>query len=181
MLGGSEDALLPADFASHPALTDLPALPKVDDPLKPSMVAAEAEDWDGDGIPGVGFRITGFAPGVRSAVQRDWREYATTEPIAARALTFTVPGGFDLQESVLRATECGGLCSLIASAANPARDVVARVTLSFIGKSIDGPRARGIIADVPRTSLEKDLATCARIRAMLPHDTSKPTPAPKGP
>ncbi len=180
--GVSEDAFLPADFATKPALTDLPPLPSVPDSVTAKTFPKEAEDWDGDGIPGVAYRITGFANGVRNTVQRDWREFATfpSAPVPARALALTIPGTFDLQESVLKATECGGLCSLIVTPANPARDVVARMSLSFIGKTLDGVRTRGIVARTPRESLEDDLATCARVRQMLPHDTSAPTPLPKG-
>lgn len=178
--GVSETTFLPADFAARPALADLPALPSVPDPVKANSFPPEAEDWDGDRIAGVAYRISGFANGVRNTVQRDWREFATfvDRPVPARALVFTVPGTFDLQEKVLSATQCGGLCSLVATPANPARDVVARMTLSFIGKTSEGSRVASIVAGVPRRSLEDDLATCARVRLLLPHDTTPPTPVP---
>lgn len=178
--GVSETTFLPADFAARPALGDLAALPSVPDPVKANSFPPEAEDWDGDLVPGVAYRLSGFANGVRNTVQRDWREFATFvgKPVPARALVFTVPGTFDLQEKVLSATQCGGLCSLVAALANPARDVVARMTLSFIGKSFDGKRVSSILAGVPRRSVDDDLATCARVRQLLPHDTSAPTPVP---
>lgn len=178
--GVSETTFLPADFGTRPALADLPALPSVPDPVKASSFPPEAEDWDGDRIAGVAYRISGFANGVRNTLQRDWREFATfvDRPVPARALSFTVPGTFDLQEKVLSATQCGGLCSLVATPANPARDVVARMTLSFIGKTFEGERVSSIVAGVPRRSLDDDLATCARVRQLLPHDTSSPTPLP---
>lgn len=179
--GVSEETFLPPDFSKKPAFAELAPLPSVPDPVKVSSFPPEAEDWDDDGIPGIAFRISGFAAGVRNTVQRDWREFATSadKPIPARALSFTVPGTFDLQEKVLSATQCGGLCSLIASPANPARDVVARMTLSFIGKTFEGSRVSTVLAGVPRRSLDDDLATCARVRQLLPHDTSAPTPIPK--
>jgi hypothetical protein len=179
--GVSEEKFLPTDFAAKPALGDLPPLPSVADPVKSLTFPPEAEDWDGDHIPGVAYRISGFVQGVRNSVQRDWREFATflDHPIPARALEFTVPGAFDLQEKVLNASQCGGLCSLVVAPANPARDVVARMTLSFIGKTLSSKRVSTVIGGAPRLSLDDDLATCARVRQLLPHDTSTPTPVPK--
>jgi hypothetical protein len=179
--GVSEEKLLPTDFATRPTLGELPPLPSVDDPTKAITFPPEAEDWDGDHIPGIAFRISGFAHGVRNTVQRDWREFATLldKPIPARALVFTVPGAVDLQEKVLRATDCGGLCALISTPANPARDVVGRMTLSFIGKTLGSKRVANVVVGPPRLSLDDDLATCARVRLLLPHDTSAPTPLPK--
>lgn len=178
--GVAEDTFLPVDFATKPTLAELPPLPSVDDPVKATAFPPEAQDWDGDSIPGVAFRISGFVNGVRNTAQRDWREFATfaDKPVPARALQFTIPGVFDLQEKVLSASQCGGLCSLVVAPANPARDVVARMTLSFIGKTLGGPRVASIVAGMPRMSLDNDLATCARVRLMLPHDTSPPTPKP---
>lgn len=180
--GVSESAFLPADFSASPPLSDLPPLPQVSDPVKTKVFPPEAEDWDGDGIPGVAYRVTGFANGLRNTTQRDWREFATfvDKPVPARAMTFTVPGAFDLQEKVLSTTQCGGLCALVGTPANPARDVIARMTLSFIGKSFGGKRVSAVVAGVPRRRLEDDLATCARVRQLLPHDASAPTPVPKG-
>ena len=60
------------------------------------------EDPDGDGIPGVAFALTGIVSGTRNSAQRDWREYATTAPALAGALTLAVPASYDLQESVIR-------------------------------------------------------------------------------
>ena len=176
--GVSEDAFLPPDFSKAPALSELLPLPAVEDPTKAKVFPTEAEDWDGDGIPGVAYRLTGFANGVRNAVQRDFREFATfaDRPVPARAMTFTVPGAFDLQERVLSTTQCGGLCSLVAAPANPARDVVGRVTLSFLGRTYGSARVSAVVVNVPRRALADDLSTCARVRQLLPHDTSTPTP-----
>jgi len=175
--GVSEADFLPRDFASRPALSDLPPLPTVDDMIK-GPLPASAEDWDGDGIGGIAYRLSGFVHGVRNAVQRDFREFASTDarPIPARALVIRVPGAFDLQEKVLRTSECGSLCSLAATPANAARDVLGRMTLSFIGKTPGSARVTSVVARTPRESLEDDLATCARVRQLLPHDVSAPTP-----
>jgi hypothetical protein len=166
---GVAESFLPADFASKPELTTLTPLPAVDDPVKSTTFPKAAEDWDADGTPGVAFRISGFANGVRNTVQRDLHEYATTKAIAASSLIVQVPGQYDLQEKVLHVSECGNGCALIASVANAARDVPVKLTLSFIGRTPGSPRVSAVLAGPPRAKLDADLTTCARVRQILPH------------
>jgi hypothetical protein len=169
---GVKDSYLPLDFTTKPALPLLQALPSVADPVNDTSSPTGADDTDGDGIAGVAFAIKGVVTGVRNSAQRDWKEYATTiaAPAPASALTFAMPGAFDLEESILRVTECGAACSLLASAARPAEDVPGRITLSFIGKTPGSPRVSQVVAGAPRANLDADLSTCANVRLLLPHD-----------
>jgi len=177
---GLDPSFLPASpdgFAARPELADLPALPSVADPGAPLPTApAGSTDADGDGIPGLGFQIEGIVSGVRSSVQRDWKEF-TLPPgssIPASAMSFDIPGTFDLQESILRVTECGNGCGLLSSLARVAKDLPARINFSFVGRAIDGPRVRQIAHRELGADDNEDLATCARVRLMLPHDPSTP-------
>lgn len=177
---GAKDTLLPADFSAKPSLSSLTPLPSVEDPVEGTTYPDTAEDTDGDGVPGISFRLSGFVHGVRNTAQRDWKEYASFAgaPVPKGALAVTVPGTFDLQEKVLHVSDCGGLCPLVASPAAPARDVVPRITFAFVGKTLGSPRVASVVAGVPRVDLETDLTSCAKVRLMLPHDTSTPIPAP---
>jgi hypothetical protein len=171
--GGTGD-LLPPDFSTRPALTTLPPLPTVTDPVTSTDVPSGATDPDGDGIPGMAFAVTGFVTGTRNSVQRDWKEYATPAgtSVPAAALAFAVPGGFDLQESVLRVTDCGTSCALLKLLAQAAGDLPGRIAFSFIGKTYGSPRVAAVVAGVPGQDVSVDLTTCANVRLLLPHDPS---------
>lgn len=172
---GAADSFLPADVDSRPTLASLPPLPTVDDPVNGTTTPPGAEDPDGDGIPGTSFRITGFVSGIRNAAQRDWKEYATLPgaPIPRGALTFSIPGAFDLEESVLRVTDCGATCALIASAARSAQDLPGKLALSFIGHTPGTPRVDAVVVGPPGQNIDDDLSTCANVRLMLPHETGQ--------
>jgi hypothetical protein len=169
---GVTNAYLPADFAAHEALTSLPPLPVANDPVNDTGVPAGTIDPDGDGIPGTSFRITGFVSGIRNAAQRDWKEYATTPdgPAPAGVLAFAIPGAFDVEESVLRVTDCGTTCGLMATLARAATDLPSRMHFSFIGSALGTPRVDAVVVGPPRADLENDLKTCANVRLLLPHE-----------
>ena len=123
--------------------------------------------------PGAAFQISGNIQGLRHSAQRDYKGYAATGPIQARALSFSFPGNYSLQESVLSITDCNPLlCGLLSTVANPAHSLQPSVTFSFIGLVPTSPRAASVIAGVPKKSYTSDLATCANIRLILPHDGS---------
>ena len=171
---GAADSYLPPDFTQKPALTTLPPLPSVADPVHGTELPAGATDPDGDGVPGVSFDITGIVTGTRNSAQRDWKEFATPAgtSVPAASLSFTVPGANDLQENVLRTTNCGGGCALLASPGRVAQDVKPRVAFSFVGKTFGSPRVGAVISDTVRANLDHDLTTCANVRLLLPHDAS---------
>jgi hypothetical protein len=173
---GLTESFLPGDFLAKPALSSLPKLPTVQDPAVVSGTPEGAIDPDGDGAPGIAFQIEGIAAGVRNAAQRDWKEFAVPAgaSVKAAALSFDVPGGFDLQESVLRVSECGSACGLIASVARPAQDIPPRITFAYVGRDLEGPRVRQVARRAPRADLGDDLATCANVRLLLPHDSAVP-------
>jgi hypothetical protein len=175
---GAEDTFLPADFSTHPALSALAPLPTESDPVNGTDSPPGITDPDGDGIPGVAFNVTGFVTGTRNSAQRTWQDYATADsaPIAASAITFVVPGAFDIEEHVMRVTDCGEGCSLLASAANADQNTPGRIAFSFIGKTFGSARVSAVAANVPRQDVNDDLTTCANVRLILPHDATPPSP-----
>ncbi len=177
---GAETSYLPADFSLHQTNQELTPLPVEADPVNGTDTPAGTTDEDGDGIPGVSFDVGGFVTGVRNSAQRTWKEYATLSgaPVAASALTFIVPGGFDVQENVMRVTQCGNACSLLASPANSAQGVPGKIAFAFIGKTFGSARVSAVVANVPRADINDDLTTCANARLLLPHDATDPTATP---
>jgi hypothetical protein len=135
-------------------------------------------DPDGDGIPGVAFDVTGFVTGTRNSAQRVWQDYATADgaPVPASAITLTIPGEFDIEEHVMRVTNCGTSCALLASAANPDPSTPGKIVFSFIGKTFGSTRVAAVAANVPRQDQSDDLTTCANVRLLLPHDATPPSP-----
>jgi hypothetical protein len=176
---GLTPAFLPGDFLAKPELSSLPALPAVADPgVAAPTTPPGVTDPDADTLPGLGFQIEGIVSGVRSSVQRDWKEF-TMPPgasVPASAMSFVIPGAFDLQESILRVTECGNGCGLLGSIARVAQDIPARIELSFIGLNLDGPRVRQVARRAPGIDVNDDLTTCANVRLLMPHDPSTPSP-----
>jgi hypothetical protein len=181
---GGTVALVPTDFSTHPALADLLPLPYEADPLHPTGEHLDnQEDTDGDGFPGAAFQITGLANGIREATQRDYKEYATSasEVVPQNSIQFTVHGDWDLQESVLSAHDCGadddggeGLCPLIITPGHTdPTTLIPRITMRFLGLSMDDPRVSAVILGNPGDDADVDLDTCANVRIALPHD---PTP-----
>ena len=167
---------LPPDFSARPSLDSLRPLPKVKDPLG-AVGTVPGATYEG-GIPGIAIQIAGLVSGIRHAAQRDWKEFATTpgSSVEAAALTFHFPGAFALQENVLHVSECGTGCGLLTTEA-PASMAPGRVTFSFIGKTLGSARVASVVVATPRKSLDSDLATCANLRLMLPHDPSAPSGA----
>jgi hypothetical protein len=176
-VAGVTDAYLPADFTAKPALSSLPALPTVSDPINGTDVPTGTTDPDGDGFAGMAFQITGIVNGVRDSAQRNWKEYSTgATPVTAAALTFDVPGGFDLQETILHVSQCGTGCGLLTTGAT-ASTAPGKITFSFIGKTLGSSRVAAIVTGQPRKSLQADLATCQNVQQALPHETTAPTDA----
>ncbi|HSO39205.1 MAG TPA: hypothetical protein VLT33_42055 [Labilithrix sp.] len=173
---GLAESFLPADFLAKPELSSLPKLPTVPDPAVASGTPEGAVDADGDGAPGLAFRIDGIAAGIRNSAQRDWKEFALPagSSLPASTLTFDVPGSFDLQESVLRVTECGSACGFLSSVARPAQEIPARMTFAYLGRDLAGPRVSQVAMRTPGVDLGDDLATCANVRLLLPHDPAVP-------
>jgi len=177
---GALDSYLPADFSAMPALSSLESLPSVSDPINGNDALSAvpgATDPDGDGLAGISLQIAGIVTGVRDSVQRDWKQYATTStPVTAAALTFDVPGAFDLQENILHVSQCGTGCGLLTTGA-AASTAAGKVTFSFIGKTLGSARVSSVVAGAPRQSLAADLKTCTNVVAAIPHDASAPADA----
>jgi hypothetical protein len=171
-----DSSFLPTDFSAYPPLPSLPPLPTVNDPVNGVDDPPGVTDPDGDGFKGLSFQVTGFVSGVRDEVQRIWKQYADLpgSPSPASALTFAVPGALDIQEHVLHVSQCGTACDLLKAGATVANDIQPRVTFSFIGLSLGGPRTSTVVANRPGASADDDLTTCANVRLMLPHDGSLP-------
>ena len=173
---GMAASLLPADFAAKPTLAALPPVPAVRDPIAGTEAPEGATDPDGDGLPGLAFSIVGLASGIRNVGQRDWKEFASLAgaPVPERAMAFVLPGAFDLQESIVRVTDCGSSCGLLTTPARVAQDIPARLAFSYVGRALDGVRTRQVVGAPPREDLDADLAACANVRLLLPHDPSVP-------
>lgn len=173
---GADDSFLPADFSTLPPLSSLPALPTVSDPINGPDDAQGATDPDGNGFLGMGFQITGIVTGVRDSVQREWKQYATTTgaPVPAAAVQLTMPGNFDLQESILHVSQCGTGCGLLTTGA-AASTHPGEITFQFIGKTLTGSRVAAMVAGVPRKDAATDLQTCQNVQQALPHDGTAPS------
>jgi hypothetical protein len=172
---GAEDSFLPSDFSTKPALSTLPALPTVSDPINGTDDAQGATDPDGNGFLGIAFQITGIVTGVRDSAGRDWKEYATTtgSPVPASALAFSVPGAFDLQESILHVSQCGTGCGLLTTSAT-ASGHPGEIDFQFIGKTLTSTRVSAIVAGAPRQEVTADLTTCQNVQQAIPHDGTAP-------
>jgi len=180
---GALDSYLPADFSTDPTLASLPPLPTVMS-YEPTSTEwpAGATDPDGDGIPGIAYQVDGLLSGIRNAAGREWKDFAThaDSPVPAYALKLVVPDGYDDQESVLRVTQCGSGCDLIAAGSHVPSDLRGSLTLLFIGKTLGSSRVAPVVIGVPRQNPDVDLMTCANVRALLPHDPSQPSPSDAG-
>jgi len=176
-IAGVTQAYLPTDFSTDPPLSSLPPLPSVSDPINGPDNPPGATDPDGNGFPGIGIQITGIVNGVRDSAQRNWKAYATTStPVVAAALTFNVPGAFDLQENILHVSQCGTGCALLDTGAM-ASTAPGMITFSFIGKTLGSPRVSQIVTGQPRKNITADLTTCQNVQKALPHQTKAPANA----
>lgn len=105
VLGLASETYLPEDPSTRPPLDTLPALPTEAEP-------AGAEDWDGDGTPGLLFNVTtlgGFLTGSRNSVQRGFIEFDSDESnpdytIALGSTIFTVNNSTAIEEVVMAAS-----------------------------------------------------------------------------
>lgn len=173
---GVEDRFLPADFAAKPELDSLEALPTVDDPKAPPPAVPGATDDDGDTFAGIAWLISGTTNGTRNTAQRDHNEYFTHPqfPIVPRAIEFVAMSEFNNQENILQVSQCPRLgCGLLLGKSKPAGDRTHRITFRFLGKTTTEARVSGVVVGEPRKSIEDDLRTCAKLRALLAHDPAK--------
>jgi hypothetical protein len=171
---GMTTAYLPESFASDVPIETLEALPSVANPVGGNIFPAGATDPTTIGIPGVGTVVSGLVPGVRYSAQRSTTSYATMSHVEASALTLVVPGFFDVDEHVLRVTECGEACELLTTVAPPATNLPPHATWLFIGKTLGSARVAPIVVAAPRADVSLDLETCANVKVMLPHDGTVP-------
>jgi hypothetical protein len=176
MVRGGDPSLLPAVFTTNPELSTLPPLPFEADPENPTGEnIAGAVDVDDDGSPGVAFRVSGNASGVRNVVQRDWNEYFTLDdrPIPHNAIEFVAGVRFDNQENVLAVSQCPLIgCGILLAGSNPDTTRQDRVTFLYLGKELTDPDVSQIIASEPKIDVEADLLACRNALDTLPHDPS---------
>ncbi len=183
---GLDDSWLPSDFNAGVALKDLKPLPTAGsgpadagpDPVNSTEWPAGATDTEADGIPGAAFQVTGTVTGTRNAVQRQWREYASDPgaPVPAHAIEIDVQGDYDLHENVIRVTDCGTGCSLLASGSHTASEARFRphVVLHFIGKTLGSASVSAVVKKKLREDIDADMETCKNVRKLLPHDSAIP-------
>ena len=173
---GAEPRFLPQDFLAKPDLSTLVALPSESTPEHPTGTNLDgAVDVDGDGHPGVAFRISGNIAGLRNVAQRDWNEYFTAPdaPIAQGALEFTARVRFDNQENILYVSHCPAIgCGLLLAGSVPATDLHDRGTFRYLGKDLSDPRVSRIVKAELKQDVDDDMKTCANVRDSLVHDAS---------
>ena len=174
----------PVNFLLKPDLASLVPLPHEDDPIHPTSAHLNdgATDEDGDGDPGVAFQIGGSTSGIRSVVQRDWNEYSTPADvhIPTHAIEFTARSTFDNQENILHVKDCPPAgCRILLAGSERAEDLPDRVTFRYLGKDLDEPRVKRVLAGALKENtdggggLDIDMQTCTNARLDLPHDASK--------
>jgi hypothetical protein len=185
---GGTPEFLPSDFDNDASLPSNATLPWLDAPpipaqppgqsltddtnFPPGSVNLDGLD-DGKAYAGGAYRISGTLNGVRHSVQRLYKGYASTTPIGFNSLSFSIYGNYSLQESVLATTDCTSfVCPLIATIATPSPDNAPWVTFSFIGSDLDSSRAKSVIVAPLKQSYATDLASCANVKLILPHDGS---------
>ena len=174
--GGVEDLLLPADFSTKPDLATLPVLPFEEDPLHPTgQHLAGAADIDGDTLPGAAFLIEGATGGIRNSVQRDFKEYASlpNQPVPKNAIDVASPGAWDVEENVLSVSQCTA-CALLTTAGHTDAALVPRITLHYLGTTLQSPRVQAVVVKNLGEDIAADIQTCANVRNALPHDPSHP-------
>jgi hypothetical protein len=177
LVRGVEARFLPPDFLTKPALSSLVPLPFEDDPAHPTGAHLDgAVDSDGDGHPGVAFRISGNVSGVRNVAQRDWNEYFTAPeaPIPQNAIEFVARVRFDNQENILHLSGCPRLgCGLLKAGSVPDTTRQDRVTLRYLGASLADARVSRIVKAELKQDIDRDMETCDNVRNALVHDDSR--------
>lgn len=155
--GVSEEMFAPKPRSREVSIEEL----KSENPLPTKAMASAAEDWDGDGQPGIAWHVMGVAMGTRHSAQRDWTQWfsATGYEVMAAANfgnDLVVRAEFSNEEVVYQASD-ESLTEL--SQANAA--AAHTLTLRFLGRTRDDPRAQAILkAD--------DFDTCRAIQTALP-------------
>ncbi len=169
-VSGATTNYIPQSFSSGVTLEALAPLPSVSNPVGGNVFPVGATDPTTAGIPGFGVVISGLIPGLRYAAQRSFTSYAKATKVAASALTIVLDGQFDVQENVLRVTECGVGCSLLTSLATPSPMLPPHSTWEFLGKTLGSARVAPVVVAQPRVDVDLDLETCTNIQQLLPHD-----------
>lgn len=174
--GCDEAQFLPQDFLSKPALSTLVPLPYELDPLSPTGANLAGQvDVEGDGYPGIAYILSGNITGVRHVIQRDWEDFysASTHVVAQKAIEFVARADFDNEENILNITNCPDIgCGILNVGSRPSATLAHRVTFRYLGKDLADTRVSRIVTRELHEDLDADEATCALVRAALPHDPS---------
>lgn len=151
--GVSESQYLPNPRTSTKSIADVAA----EQPLPKD--AALSEDWDGDGQPGVRWNVSGIVSGARHTAQRDWNRWFTDAEYKIVGKTnwdqdLVLRAEFSNEEVIYKADF--GLNQL----STPNATAKHTVTLRFLGRTLDDPRAKAI-----RKS--DDFQTCLAIQQAI--------------
>jgi hypothetical protein len=130
----------------------------------PLPAQADTEDWDGDGQPGIAWQVGGALPGIRHSGQRDWTRWFSAEGYVPRAaMDFTadlvVRAEFSNEEIVYAVEPADN--DFLRTLSEPNLNGAHTLTLRFIGRTRDDPRAQAILKP-------DDFNTCLAIQAALP-------------
>jgi hypothetical protein len=154
--GASEDLYAPKPRNSDSSVAQV----RSENPLPPKGMPDPTGDWDGDGHPGIAWQVNVLAAGTRHSAQRDWTRWFSAPGYQVTAATnFTtdlvVRSDFDNEEIVYEVTD-----DTLNALSEPDGTVAHTLTLRFLGRTPDDPRAQAIIkAD--------DFDTCLAIQDAL--------------
>lgn len=132
----------------------------------------DAIDFDGDGVPGVAFRISVAINGTRHAVMRNvhWWETNqryTIEPAAVWTSDLEVRAAYYTEEVALSTDPPGDV--LLRAGANMVPDAqAARATLHFLGRTLAEASATGMVVGTVPAELAGARATCKKIVEAMP-------------
>ena len=180
---GAAATLLPA----HPWATQLDPTPAANSfgivpPIPSQADESNAVDIEGSGHKGAAYDVTGLLSGTRYVVQRDWewRRSDADHPISQNAIELVAGDVFSNQENILEVA-CSGVnescpgnkCGLLCQGSTADLKLEHRITMRWLGTSLDDARVKHVFTKEPGADEAADLAACAAVRAALPHDPSK--------
>jgi hypothetical protein len=163
-LGVDPARYLPTETDPWPRMADLAASM----PLPTAESPDGAQDWDGDGVPGVAFRVSGAVNGRRNAVQRFWYRYYSTADggyeVAGNASAFVVRAEVETEEHLIAVEGCDPFCGLLSAGSSVAPGKAHRVYFERLGRDEAEAEATGVVV------AGDELESCFRLQEHMPHD-----------
>lgn len=159
-IGMAREDAFPTDGTTPPIeeLASRYPMPTPDDPTG-------AQDWDGDGVPGVAYRVSRPISGKRNEVQRWWYRYfsAPGYEIPPGATEFVARAYLETESVVMGVEGCAPLCGLLEAGSVVAPGAEHRIYFVRLGDDLAS-------ADPEIVVPGDDLETCYRLQEFMPHD-----------